>query len=96
MEETIPYEGGTYFIYLALILFVSLIVTISYSWQKGGLREICENLLLWLLLSAALMKLFYPPVTNEDETEAALYFIAFGVCRIAKYYVYRLKIYNPQ
>ena len=65
--------------------FPVLIATIAYSWSRGGIREIIENVFLWFLLFAGTANLFTYPVDADDEMTAALYFIAFGVCRFAKH-----------
>jgi hypothetical protein len=82
-EADIQYlDTMSYFVIAGLI---SLIATIAYSWSRGGIREIIENVFLWFLLFAGAANLFTYNVDADDEVTAALYFIAFGACRFAKH-----------
>ena len=82
-EADIQYlDTMSYFVIAALI---TLIATIAYSWSRGGIREIIENIFLWFLLFGGAANLFTYNVDADDEVTAALYFIAFGVCRFAKH-----------
>ena len=76
---------------ISLGLFISLIITIIYSFKQGGIREVIENLLLWFLLAFAFLNVSFYPVDADDEMTAGVFFLAFGVCRIAKSMVGRVE-----
>jgi|GEM_PF-5214395 len=64
---------------------ISLIIVIAYSVRKGGVKEVVENLFLWLLFTYAVFNLSMTPVDEDDEITGAIFLVAFGVCRIAKH-----------
>lgn len=64
---------------------ISLIIVIVYSIRKGGVKEVVENLFLWLLFTFAVFNLSMTPVDEDDEITGAIFLVAFGVCRIAKH-----------
>lgn len=47
-------------------------------------EEFLENLILWFLFSAGFAQISLYPVTSDDEVAGALFFVAFGLCKIAK------------
>ncbi len=63
---------------------IALIVTIVYSVRNGGIKEVVENLFLWLLLFFGILKISLHPVDAGEEMTAGVFFLAFGLCRIAK------------
>lgn len=67
-----------------LIVILALVITVIWSYRKGGFRELIENTFLWALLSLGILNLFTYPVSEDDEITGVLLFVAFGVCRIAK------------
>jgi len=69
---------------IALIGFVILVITIIYSFKKDGVREVIENIFLWFLLFGGIANISFYPVDSDDEITAGLFFVAFGVCRMAK------------
>ncbi|MGH1379065.1 MAG: hypothetical protein ACRBB3_09625 [Alphaproteobacteria bacterium] len=71
-------------LYGLVIVVISLIGTLVYSFRNDGFKEAIENLFLWFLLIGAFSNLFLPPIDAEDEITAGVMFVAFGVCRIAK------------
>lgn len=73
------------FLLFVVVSLFALIGTIFFSFQKGGFKEVGENLLLWFLLFAAFSISFTYPVSDEDQIGGAIMFVAFGVCRIAKH-----------
>lgn len=81
--EPMPFE--TFHAFMALCFFISLIFVIIYSAKKGGIREIIENLLLWFLLFSGLSLVNTYPVDFEDRMSGGVFFLAFGLCRIAKH-----------
>lgn len=74
---------------IALIGLIGLVITIIYSFKKGGIREVLENTFLGLLLFAGVTFIATHPVVGDDEIVGGLFFIAFGLCRIAKNLAYR-------
>jgi hypothetical protein len=78
------------FLFLILIIFlIHMIITTYESYKNNGanraISEMMENLFLWGLLWLAFMNLIIPPIDVDDEIQAAVLFIAFGICRIAKH-----------
>lgn len=69
---------------ISLIGLFTLAITIIYSFKKGGVREVAENIFLWFLLFLGFAKISMHPVDANDEITAGILFVAFGVCRIAK------------
>ncbi len=74
-----------FFMYFGAFIFISLIITIIYSLKNGGLKETIENFFLWVLLTSGLAFISLPPVEDNDEIAAGVFFIAFGICRMAKH-----------
>ena len=69
---------------IAIIGLLALIFTIFYSFKIGGFREVIENTFLWFLLFGGLFYVASYPVDEDDQITGAIFFLAFGLCRIAK------------
>lgn len=80
--QFLEYNGA-----IALIALIALAFTIIYSAKNGGIREIFENLLLWFLLFGGVLHISSYPVDGDDQITGAIFFVAFGLCRIAKHIV---------
>lgn len=63
---------------------IALIITIVFSYHKDGIREVIENIFLWFLLFFGVTYVSTHPVTEHDEITGGIFFVAFGLCRIAK------------
>ena len=63
---------------------IALVVTIVYSVRSGGIKEVVENLFLWLLLFFGILQISLYPVDAGEEMTGGIFFLAFGLCRIAK------------
>lgn len=70
---------------IAIILIISLVFTIIYSFKKNGISEVIENSFLWFLLLFGILNILQYPVDDDDEISAGIFFVAFGLCRIAKH-----------
>lgn len=70
---------------IALIGLTALVITIIYSFKKGGIKEVIENTFLWFLLFFGLSQVSSYPVDSDDEMTAGVFFLAFGLCRMAKH-----------
>jgi len=75
----LDYNGPIYMITLA-----ALVITVIYSLRQGNIRDLIENVFLCFLLVSAFMNAFTYPVDTDDEITAGIFFMAFGLCRIAK------------
>ena len=69
-------------IYLAGL--IALVITIAYSFKKRGIKEVIENTFLWLLLFFGILQISLHPVDAGEEMTGGIFFLAFGLCRIAK------------
>lgn len=87
MEELSPYDLHVMEVNSAIFggMLVALIVTIILSAKKGGIREVVENTFLWFLLLMGVAKIATLPISEDDEITGAIFFVAFGLCRIAKH-----------
>jgi len=74
---------------IVILGIIALLVTVVYSFKKGGVRETIENSFLWFLLFYGTMLIASYPVKSDDEITGAICFLAFGVCRIAKHLAYK-------
>jgi hypothetical protein len=77
-------ERDMVMLYSGAFYWVVMLFVLVWSYKKGGAREVFENLFLGLLLYFALLQVWLPPVDFEEKVVSALFFIAFGLCRIAK------------
>lgn len=80
--EPLPYEGFS--MAVSLLVLIALIITIVYSAKQGGIKEVIENVFLWFLLAFGVSQVTLYPVDVDDEMTAGIFFMAFGLCRIAK------------
>lgn len=71
-------------LYASFIALLSLLLVVVYSWRKGGFNEIFENLFLYFLVWAGFSTLLTQPLEKDTGMSAAMFFIAFGICRLAK------------
>lgn len=87
MEELSPYDLHVLEVNSTVsgVMLVALIVTIFLSAKKGGIREVVENTFLWFLLFMGVAKIATLPISEDDEITGAIFFVAFGLCRIAKH-----------
>lgn len=67
-----------------LIGFIALVITVIFSFKKGGIQEVIENLVLWFLFFMGFVYISTHPVTEYDEITGGIFFVSFGLCRIAK------------
>lgn len=74
-----------YNVVIGLIGLIGLVFTVIYSFKKGSISEIGENFLLWFLLFGGISFISTYPVAEDDQITGGIFFIAFGLCRIAKH-----------
>ena len=72
----------------SLIFVVIFIATAIFSFKRGRTEEVLkgvlENLFLCFLLICGFAQILLAPVDNGDEITAGIFFMAFGICRVAK------------
>lgn len=77
---------------IAMIGLVALVITVIYSFKSGGIREAIENTFLWFLLFGGVFYISSYPVSEDDQITGAIFFVAFGLCRMAKHLAVRLNV----
>ena len=80
--QMMEYNGA-----ITMISLVALVITIIYSVKNGGIRETIENIFLWFLLFGGVFYISSYPVDDNDQITGAIFFVAFGLCRMAKHMI---------
>ena len=65
------------------VYWIVVVFVLVKSDKVGGNKEVAENLFLSMLLYVALWNIFMPEEIM-DKVISGLFFLAFGICRLAK------------
>jgi len=77
-------EMDTVLLYSASLYWIVMVFVLIRSYKIGKFREVFENLFLGLLLYTGIYQIWWPPIEFEDKVVSGVFFIAFGLCRLAK------------